>query len=95
MPGLADPVLGERSLVPTSAKAPEPNDDLHGDRLTLPRAHDRPSEKTCLAVLVGRRGRRNIAGPTTSVESLCQRAKRRHAVPPHLLATKTKSGQPG
>jgi hypothetical protein len=62
VPGLVNLILAERSLVPTSAEAPEPNDNLYGGRLILPRAHDRPSEKTCLAVLVGRRGRPNIEG---------------------------------
>jgi hypothetical protein len=69
VPGLVNLVLAERSLVPTSAKAPEPNDDLHGDRLTLPSAHDRPSEKTCLAVLVGWRGRPNIGGPRRALKA--------------------------
>jgi hypothetical protein len=69
VPGLVNLVLAERSLVPTSAKASEPNDDLHGGRLTLPRGHDRPGEKTCLAVLVGWRGRRNIAGPRRALKA--------------------------
>jgi hypothetical protein len=69
VPGLVNLVVAERSLATTSAKASQPNDDLHGDRLTLSRRHDRPSEKTCLAVLVGWRGRPNIGGPRRALKA--------------------------
>jgi hypothetical protein len=60
--GLVNLVPAERSLGPTSAKASQANDDVLADRLTLPSAHDRSREKTCLAVLVGWRGRPTIEG---------------------------------
>ena len=42
-------VIAERSLIPSKAKAPQPNHNVHDGGLTLPSTHDRPNEKGCPA----------------------------------------------